>query len=488
MSAEKNKNQGISEYRDLFDNVMDAICILDTKGNFLDVNVAMTELSGFSREDMLKMNVRNLVQADDIESSNAFFSQLHEQGSYTGYTSRFIDKHGSLKHIEINSKVFYDDNGELAGSRDIIRDVTDKKRIETELINSEQRFRTVITNSEAIVFILDEEGVFTLSEGKGLQALGLKPGEVVGASVFDLYKDNPDILDAVAKALEGTSSKLIVQVGNLHFDTFYSPYRCPTGECIGVIGLSVDITDRIKKEEELELARKKAEESDHLKSAFLANMSHEIRTPMNAILGFSSLLVGDKLSMEEKKTYAKVVQSKGDELLQMLTDLIDISKIEAGIISVTSAPINVNKLLAEYITFAQQELVIRKIHSVKIINSIPEQVVIIESDEAKVRQILNNLLVNAIKFTKEGSIEFGFSPEEEQLIIYVRDTGIGISPEQHEVIFDRFSQLDNDYSHTTGGTGLGLYVSKTLIKLLDGHIWLESSEGKGTTFYFSLPL
>lgn len=478
----------MSDYRDLFDNVMDAICILDTKGNFLDVNVAMTDLAGFSRDEMLKMIVGELVQAEDIESYKAFFSQLHEQGSYTGFTGKFIDKHGSLKHIEISSKAFYDDHGEIAGSRNIIRDVTDKKRIETELINSEQKFRTVITNSEAIIFILDEEGVFTLSEGKGLKALGLKPGEVVGASVFDLYKDNEDILDAVAKALEGTSSKLIIQVGNLHYDTFYSPYRCPTGKCIGVIGLSVDITERIKKEEELELAKKKAEEADHLKSAFLANVSHEIRTPMNAILGFSSLLAGDKLSVEEKKTYAQVVQSKGDELLQMLTDLIDISKIEAGIISVIRAPINVNKLLAEYITFAKQELVTRKIHDVEIIQSIPAQVVRISSDEAKVRQILNNLLVNAIKFTKEGSIEIGFGLEEKQLVIYVRDTGIGISPEQHEVIFDRFSQLDNDYSHTTGGTGLGLYVSKTLIKLLDGQIWLESSPGKGSTFYFSLPL
>ena len=128
---------------------------------------------------------------------------------------------------------------------------TKKTRVELELINSEQKFRTIVTNSEAIVFILDGKGVFTLSEGKGLKALGLKPGEVVGASVFDLYKDNPDILDAVTKALKGTSSKLIIQVGNLHFDTFYSPYLSPSGNCIGVIGLSVDITDRIKKEEEV---------------------------------------------------------------------------------------------------------------------------------------------------------------------------------------------------------------------------------------------
>ncbi len=368
------------------------------------------------------------------------------------------------------------------------RDVSDKKAIETALINSEQKFRTVVTNSEAIIFILDEEGVFTLSEGKGLKALGLKPGEVVGASVFDLYKDNPDILDAVAKALEGTSNKLITQVGHLHYDTFYSPYRCPTGECIGVIGLSVDITERIKKEEELERARKKAEESDHLKSAFLANMSHEIRSPMNAILGFSSLLAGDKLSEEEKKTYSEIVQSKGNELLQMLNDLIDISKIEAGIISLNCDQLNLNKLLSEYVQIAEQDLVVREIHDVEICHSIPLKEVIIESDEKKVRQILNNLMANAIKFTKQGEIEFGFTIKAGKAVIYVKDTGIGVKKEEQEIIFDRFRQVDEDYSRSSSGTGLGLYICKTLIRQLNGQIWLKSAPGKGTTFYFSLPL
>lgn len=475
-----------NDYRDLFDNVIDAICILDVEGNFLDVNVAMTELSGMDREEMLKMNVRDLVHQEDVEQSKAFFTQLRETGFYTGYNGKFIHKDGSLRYIEISSKAFYNSSGDIIGSRDIIRDITEKKKIELELINSEEKFRTVISNSQAVIFILDGEGVFTLSEGKGLKALGLSPGEVVGSSVFELYKDFPDILDAVAMAMEGKSSKLIIQLGDLHFDTFYSPYRGPSGESLGIIGLSVDITDQIEKEKELDDARRKAEESDHLKSAFLANMSHEIRTPMNAILGFSGLLAGDKLSRDEKKTYAEIVNAKGKELLQMLTDLIDISKIEAGIINISKTHFNLSTLLYEYIAVAKQEVVRRNLHQLEILQDIPLEELLIISDENKVRQILNNLLVNAIKFTKSGTIKFGFTKNEKEVIIYVSDTGIGMSPEQQEVIFDRFRQVDDDYNRSAGGTGLGLYISKTLVRLLNGRIWLESDPGKGSTFYFSL--
>ncbi len=488
MGPDTNKGLDTRDYRDLFDNVIDAVCIIDVKGKFLDVNMAMTQLSGFSREEMLEMHVGEFLPDEDVERFKKFFSHLYKAGSYAGYAGKFIDKLGSLKDIEISSKAFYEKNGKIIGSRNIIRDVTEKKKIEQELVNSEQKFRTVITNSEAIIFILDSKGTFTLSEGKGLKALGLNPGEVVGASVFELYRDNQDIVDAVELALNGTSNKLITQVGNLHYDTFYSPYLNPNGECIGVIGLSVDISERIKKEEELELARRKAEESDHLKSAFMANMSHEIRSPMNVILGFSSLLAGDNLSPDDKKKYAKIVESKGDELLQMLTDLIDISKIEAGISSVSRSPVNLNKLLSEYILVAQQELVVRNIHNVEITQSIPDREVKVVSDEPKIRQILNNLLVNAIKFTRQGSIEFGFTANKNQAVVYVRDTGIGISPEDQDIIFERFRQVDDDYDHSTSGTGLGLYISKTLIRLMGGQIWLESVPGSGSTFFFSLPI
>ncbi len=488
MEPDLTRPNNIDDYRDLFDNIIDAVCIIDIEGNFLDINAAMTELAACSRDEMLQMNVRDFVHPDDVEQSKAFFDMLKTVGSYSGYSGKFIDRHNKIKYIEISSKAFYDEHGKIIGSRDIIRDVTDRKKIERELINSEQKFRTVVTNSEAIIFILDNEGVFTLSEGKGLEALGLKPGEVVGASVFDIYQDNPEILEAVALALDGESSKLITQVGEQHYDTFYSPYTCPEGKCMGVIGLSVDITERVKKEEELELARKKAEESDHLKTAFLANMSHEIRTPMNAILGFTSLLAQDNLSPNDKTTYAEIVHSKGNELMQMLNDLIDISKIEAGIITMTRESFNLNKLLEEFTKVAKQELVLQNIHTVEIIQSIPDKSLIIESDENKVRQILNNLLVNAIKFTREGKIEFGFFLEDSRAVVYVKDTGIGISEEKQPIIFDRFRQVDEKMSRSQGGTGLGLYISKTLISHLGGEIWVESVPGEGSAFFFTLPL
>jgi PAS domain S-box-containing protein len=446
----------------------------------------MIALYGYSREEMLKMNVADLVLPEDREKSQVFFKTLKKNGSYDKYDGRFYDKKGDLKYIEVSSKAFYNDAGEMIGSRDIIRDVTEKKKIEAQLIDSEQKFRTVVTNSEAIIFILDKNGVFTLSEGKGLKALGLKPGEVVGESVFELYGDYPDIIHAVKLALEGTASKVIAKVGDLYYDTFYSPYFCPEG-CQGVIGLSMDITERIQKEEELVKARKQAEESDQLKTAFLANLSHEIRTPMNAILGFSALMGNDGLSTEDRAMYLEIVQSKGNELLQLLTDMINVSKIEAGIISLNKEYVNVNQILSEFVTVAEHQVAERNRSGISIRHSMPEEEVIIYNDENKLRQVLNNLLQNAIKFTEEGFIELGYSKENGEIRFYMKDSGIGIDAREKELVFERFRQVNDALNRSAGGTGLGLYICKTLVTHMGGKIWVESAPNYGSTFYFSLP-
>ena len=245
---------------------------------------------------------------------------------------------------------------------------------------------------------------------------------------------------------------------------------------------------RCRKEEELENARKKAEESDHLKSAFLANLSHEIRTPMNAILGFSALLGDGKIEVEDRNSYLEIVQTKGNELLQMLTDMINISKIEAGVISLNRESFDLKNLLKEFVKVTEQELIIRNRKGVEIRHSIPEEDLFLINDQYKLRQILNNLIQNATKFTREGHIELGYTRESEKVILYVRDSGIGIKQEEAEIIFERFRKLDDPLSRNAGGTGLGLYISKTLITHMGGEIWVESSPGEGSAFFLSLPV
>lgn len=168
--------------------------------------------------------------------------------------------------------------------------------------------------------------------------------------------------------------------------------------------------------------------------------------------------------------------------------MIDISKIEAGVISLNKEQLSLNLLLDEFLIVAQQELVIRDRSGVEIKQAFPEDEVTIFTDPFKLRQILNNLLTNAIKFTSEGSIEIGFTLESNQVCIFVRDTGIGIRQQQQDIIFERFRQVDDAMNRNSGGTGLGLYISKTLIKHMGGDIWVKSSPGEGSTFTFSLPM
>ena len=242
--------------------------------------------------------------------------------------------------------------------------------------------------------------------------------------------------------------------------------------------------ERINKE--LELAKIKAESSDKLKSAFLANMSHEIRTPMNAILGFSSLL-NKPVSEEQKNTYIQIIQDKGKLLLQLINDIIDLSKIEAKQLQIAKSEFNINKLLNDsYITFANKIRNLNKPINLKI--SFPKDYFILFSDELRIQQIINNLLDNAIKNTKEGSIEIGYILEKNHIKIQVKDTGSGIPKDKQNTIFNRFEQLNEFGEKLKKGTGLGLAISKNLAELMDGSLTVESEVGVGSTFTLTLPI
>ena len=238
---------------------------------------------------------------------------------------------------------------------------------------------------------------------------------------------------------------------------------------------------------ELQLAKEKAEESDKLKSAFLANMSHEIRTPMNGILGFSQLLKQPDLSVQDKTNYIDTIDKSTNQLLNIITDILNISKIEAGQETTHPIAFNLNELLDEINSFFQPlanqrnlKLSINKNFSFATANII--------SDPVKLRQILNNLIGNAIKFTEKGTVEMNVSANNLRLIFSIRDTGIGIDPSLHEVIFDRFRQVELTHSRKYGGTGLGLSLAKTYIEMLAGSIKVDSEPGKGSTFTFEIPL
>lgn len=242
-----------------------------------------------------------------------------------------------------------------------------------------------------------------------------------------------------------------------------------------------DITRLKQVEAELKLAREKAENADRSKSVFLANMSHEIRTPLNAIVGFSELLASASTD-EEKTQFLEIVQSNNEMLQQLIADILDLSKIEAGTLEFVFSDVDINQMMFDL----EQQFRMRVAElgsKVQIVREAPEEEYTMHTDRNRLAQVVSNFMTNALKFTQEGSITLGFRPYEEGLYFYVKDTGTGIPQEKLPHVFERFVKLKQEKN----GTGLGLSICQTIVRKLGGEIGVESEEGAGSTFWFTLP-
>jgi two-component system CheB/CheR fusion protein len=265
------------------------------------------------------------------------------------------------------------------------------------------------------------------------------------------------------------------------------PYENDQNKIIGMVKTFTDITRLKKVEKKLINAKNQAEESDRLKSAFLANMSHEIRTPMNSIIGFSDLLNEENIDKPTKENYLNIIQNAGNDLLKLIDDIIDIAKIEAGQIKLKIENVSLKKMISDlYVMYNKNSNLIANNVKLKLIDSdkICDNIL---TDELRVKQIIINLLNNAIKFTHNGEIEFGYYLDGAFIQFFVKDTGIGLTKEQIKVIWERFRQADDSTTKKYGGAGLGLSISKGIVNLFGGKIWAESEMCKGTIFYFTIP-
>lgn len=234
---------------------------------------------------------------------------------------------------------------------------------------------------------------------------------------------------------------------------------------------------------EYEQARK----SDLLKSAFVANMSHEIRTPLNSIVGFSSLIAEEEdLSPEQKKLYSSQIQSNSDYLLRLIEDIIDVSKIESNQLSVRIQKVKVGPMMEKLVQSFQVSISGKK--DLEIMAHADCKDIVVMADPIRLEQVFRNLLSNAVKFTEKGQIEMGCLKSADYFTFFVKDSGIGLHTENHQVVFDRFMKIDNGKQHLYGGTGIGLFLSKQLVEMFGGKIWVESQLGKGACFYFTIPV
>jgi len=380
--------------------------------------------------------------------------------------------------------------------------ITELQHKESQLIKakeeieiSEHKFRLMLKNSSDTFVLINEKGEQFFVSDAASRDTGFTIEELLGPIQNVIY---PDDFEIVAKAWSDilTRKEEIVrlQYRHRHKTKNYIWYEAVgqnylDNPFINAVVVNIrDITEVKAKELELTKAKEKAEENDRLKTAFLQNMSHEIRTPMNAIMGFSDLLIYHTDDKEKLKSFSEIINQRCIDLLEIINDILDISKIESGQLTINIEDCNIKELLTELDFFFQEhQKRIGKEHiQFRLQHPDDKQITTIQTDKVKLKQILINLIGNAFKFTDKGSIECGCKQNHHQLIFYISDTGIGIPAEKHEMIFERFSQLHHNSTKNTGGTGLGLSIAKGLANLLGGQIWLESVPNKGTTFYFSV--
>lgn len=353
-----------------------------------------------------------------------------------------------------------------------------------------------IKNSPVSIVITNPSGNIEFINPSFSQLTGYSLTEAIHRNFLEMkveYNSGKNLVTAFDTINKGKVWKGEVHLQNTKGDHFwvlasFAPILNRKGEVSHCVASMEDITIRKEYEKELLLSKNKAEESDKLKTAFLSNLSHEIRTPLNAIIGFSSLLTDSDLTHSEKRNLSDVLYKNSNDLLKIIENLIEISEIEAGQLSIKKSECNVNKLIEELkSTFSAED---KKGKSVKlnVRREIKAEDFTILTDPLRLKQILSNLISNAAKFTDNGFIEFGYAFKDERtLMFYVIDTGIGIDPEKQKYIFNPFRQADDSNTRRFGGMGLGLAISKHIVEKLGGKIWLTSILGSGTTFYFTIP-
>ncbi|MCX6272375.1 MAG: PAS domain S-box protein [Bacteroidetes bacterium] len=370
------------------------------------------------------------------------------------------------------------------------------KRIRTEeaLRESEYEFRLLAESMPQIVWINDPDGMNLYYNQQWVDYTGLTLDESNGRGWIKPFHpdDQQRALDAWQNAIKnGATYSLECRL--CRADGIYRwwlirgvPILDEQGSIHKWFGTCTDIDDIKLNEEILIIAKENAEESDRLKSAFLANMSHEIRTPLNGILGFSELLKESELSGNEQKKYLDIIEKSGERMLNTINDLIDISRIESGLIGVYISEININKQNEHLFSFFKPA-VAKKGLTMSFENTLTYKDSVIKTDKEKVYAILSNLIKNAIRFTDKGTIVYGYKKFESYFEFFVKDTGIGINKEKQKIIFNRFRQVEEGFSRGYEGSGLGLSISKAYVEMLGGKIWVKSIPGKGSIFYFTIP-
>lgn len=465
-----------------------AIVITDTQGHIHFVNPAFTKLTGYSPEECIGKNPKELVKSGihNAEFYKQMWGTLLKGEVWHG---EFINrsKEGKFYNEENTITPVQNEKGEITHFVAIKQDITERKVAEIKIEASERKYRQLVNNAIIGIYSATIEGTFLQVNEPLCKILESESEEeLMAVPIHKIYK-YPEHRQILIEQLLANGRilnhevELVTMKGN--------PRNVVINAILDgnqLIGMVLDMTERKKNEHELLKAKEKAEESDKLKTSFLANMSHEVRTPMNAILGYTDLLLSPDYPESEKTEYVRIISKSSQQLLKIMNDIVEISRIATNQIDDNPVSFNINSLLRELVLEFQPLARFKKL-KFTCNTGLNDEAAMIRFDDLKLRQILGNLIDNAIKFSEKGQVEIGYKLKDSIVEFYVKDTGIGILPENQEVIFDRFRQLEDSYTRNYGGSGLGLAIAKAFIEFLGGKIWVKSTPGKGSTFFFNMP-
>ncbi|MFA5059153.1 MAG: PAS domain S-box protein [Candidatus Omnitrophota bacterium] len=478
-------------FRVVFDNSAIAITVVDKEERIIAWNPFAERMLGMLKSDLFNKPVKELYPAREWRRIRAF--RIRKKGILSSIETQIVKKDGSIIEVDLSVSILKDIEGNITGAIGIMRDITSQKIAERKLRESENKTRVILDNSAAAITLTDENEHIISWNRFTENLLGMKKKDLYLKPVSSLYpKDewkkirSEDIRQIGSKHhLETKITRKDGQV--IDIDLSVNVLKDSNDNIVGSVGIMQDITDRKRAHEVLLQAKLAAEEANSAKTVFLANMSHEVRTPMNAIIGMIDLTLDTSLD-DEQKDNLKTARDAATSLLSLLNDILDLSRVEAGKITLEAIDFHLRNVIQSVCKGLSVLAKNKNLELVPVIDSkIPE---ILEGDPLRLRQILINLINNAIKFTQKGKIELAVklvssSAHECQLKFSVTDTGVGIPKDKQEMLFQPFIQADASTTRRFGGTGLGLAISKRLVEMMKGRIWVESEEWKGSTFYFT---
>ena len=504
------------KYRLIAENTSDGIIAMDAENRIQYASPAYLKQIGYNETEEFGRtadSIYTMIHPDerDVLFTN-IFKAIEGKKPDLAYSYRALHKTGQYVWREDNAKFRYDADGNYLGCYVVCRDITERKKAESLLQESEEKFRLIAENTEDTIAVLDLDLTITYVSPSIKKLTSMSEDDVVFQKIDKIlnaeslkkvkalfYKILPGEMDATAQQQSYPPIELEEYHQNgsvMWMELSFSFLKDANNKPIGLVTVTRDITGRKKIERELIAAKEKAEESDRLKTAFLNGVSHEIRTPMNGILGFASLLKELDLSGDQKNEFIDSIEKSGNRMLETITTIVNTALIQSGEMLMSVSEINVNKLVKQALSRFKPE---SDEKGLQIWCNCPAETneLIIKTDEEKLNFILSHLIKNAIKFTDFGHVDFGFTlkkpklgepVEPSELEFFVKDTGIGIPENRQSAIFAPFEHSDIVNIRAFQGVGLGLSVSKAYIEMLGGNIRLESKEGEGSTFYFTIPM